>query len=361
MYQLSEVKLDHLHLLSDDVGIIQHASYGIPDRHYGYSADDVGRALVVLCYLYQVEKREDLLQRITTYLSFLRHAQTPTGHFHNFMSYDRRFLDEQGSEDTLGRVLWGLGSVVRCAPMPGMLALAQNMVDRSQGLMEELRAPRAKAYAICGLYDVLGRFDGASHCRRTIYRFARELVALYEANREDGWEWFEDVLTYGNAKISESLLRAYEVTSEPDFREVGLKTLEFLVKVQWNGDYFDLVGNQGWFPKNGRKATFGQQPIDAGYLVEACCRAYEITGEKKYRAWARSAFEWFLGRNRLGVPLYDLATGAVADGLDPQGASAHKGAESVICFLLALLSLLRVTSKERVEGRTLRRDGEQVG
>ena len=150
---------------------------------------------------------------------------------------------------------------------------------------------------------------------------------------------FRSVLAYGNAKIPEALLRAYQVTQSDEYLNIALESLDFLTKKQMNGVYFDLVGNEGWYPKGGEKALFGQQPIDAGYLVEAYVAASEVTNNYKYLEFARLAFEWFLGRNRLNTALYDFADGSVADGIDSSGISANQGAESVVCYILAVLGL----------------------
>jgi glycosyltransferase involved in cell wall biosynthesis len=336
---LPEINLDHLISLSDDVGLLQHASFGIPDRDHGYSADDVGRGLAALMTCYSQQKDEQILPLIRTYVSFLNHSQTETGHFHNFMSYDRRFLDEQGSDETLGRVLWGLGTLVRWGPKEQVRALAQNMMAKAVPKILELDAPRAKADAIIGMYHLLQKFVGASQFKRLLIELADDLVSLYKENRSAGWEWFEDVLAYGNAKIPEALLRCYQITQNEEYLKVALESLDFITKEQMNGVYFDLVGNEGWYPKGGEKALFGQQPIDAGYLVEAYVAASEITNNFKYLELARLAFEWFLGRNRLNTALYDFADGSVADGIDSSGISANQGAESVVCYLLAVLGL----------------------
>ena len=336
---LPEIKLDHLISLTDDVGLLQHACFGIPDRNHGYSADDVGRGLAALMTCYDQEKDEQVLPLIRTYISFLNHSQTETGHFHNFMSYDRRFQDQQGSDDTLGRVLWGLGTVVRWGPKEQIRALAQNMMAKAAPRILEIEAPRAKAYAIIGISHLLQKFAGASQFKRLLIQLADDLVSLYKENRSENWHWFENVITYGNAKIPEALLRAYQVTQSEEYREVALESLDFLTKQQWNGVYFELIGNEGWYPKGGERALFGQQPIDAGYLVEAYVAASEVTNMNEYLELARLAFDWFLGRNRLNAALYDFADGSVADGIDSNGISTNKGAESVVCYLLAVLGL----------------------
>ncbi len=348
---LPEIRLDHLIALSDDVGLLQHASYGIPNRDHGYSADDVGRGLAALMTFYNHEKDEQVLPLIRTYVSFLNHSQTETGHFHNFMSYDRRFQDKQGSDDTLGRVLWGLGTVVRWGPKEQVRALAQNMMAKAVPKTFEMQAPRAKAYSIIGLYHLLQKFVGASQFRRLLVQFADDLVASYKTNHRDDWRWFEEVITYGNAKIPEALLRAYQVTQNEEYLEVALESLDFLTKEQWNGVYFELVGNEGWYPRGAEKALFGQQPIDAGYLVEAYIAASELTGLNKHLDLARLAFDWFLGRNRLNAALYDFSDGSVADGIDSNGISANQGAESVVCYLLAVLGLSGLKAQKIQTGR----------
>ncbi len=336
---LPELKLDHLISLSDNVGLLQHACFGIPDRDHGYSADDVGRGLAAIMTLYNQQKDEQVLPWIRTYVSFLKHSQTETGHFHNFMSYDRRFQDDHGSDDTLGRVFWGLGTVVRWGPKEQIRALAQDMMDKATPRILELEAPRAMAYTIIGIDHLLQKFEGASQFRRLLVQLAEDLVSLYKGNRTADWHWFENVLTYGNAKIPEALLRAYQVTQNEEYLDIALESLDFLTKEQWNGVYFELIGNEGWYPKGGEKAFFGQQPVDAGYLVEAYVAASEVSDKYKYLELARLAFEWFLGRNRLNAALYDFADGSVADGMDSNGISANQGAESVVCYLLAVLAL----------------------
>jgi glycosyltransferase involved in cell wall biosynthesis len=368
--QLPEVKLDYLKLLTDDVGIIQHTNLGVPARHYGYSTDDVGRALVALAQLIDSQKKADEFWKlITTYMSFLEHAQTDTGHFHNFMSYKREFLDEKGSEDTLGRAIYGLGHVVSCPYLSkNMRTLAYTLMSRAMPEMEKLNYPRAKAYTICGLYEVLrasvdsNEFESIFSSRRdavkSIYSLvskdifesifishADSLIDLYEANHKEDWNWFEPTVTYSNAKLSESLLLAYNYTKNRTYRKVGLATLDFLTEIQWKGDFYDIVGNQGWYSYGEEKPIFDQQPIEAGYLTQAYVSAYEIVHDRKYLELARYSFEYFLGRNRLRTAMYDYSTGAVCDGLNRDGINCNQGAESIICFLMALSSLNKHVNK----------------
>ncbi|MDW5551451.1 glycosyltransferase family 4 protein [Methanosarcina sp.] len=372
--QLPEIKLDHLKLLTDDVGIIQHTNLGVPARRYGYSTDDVGRALVALTQLIDSQKKAEQFRKlITTYMSFLEHAQTDTGHFHNFMSYKREFLDEKGSEDTLGRAIYGLGHVVNCSYLSKNLRiLANTTIRKSRQKIENLVSPRAKAYALCGLYEMLragmdsDEFESAFTSRRDTVKsidslvdkdnfesifisHADSLVGLYEANHKEDWNWFEPTVTYSNAKLSESLLLAYNYTKDRTYRKIGLTTLDFLTEIQWKGDFFDIVGNQGWYSYNGEKPIFDQQPIEAGYLTQAYVSAYEIVRDRKYLELARYSFEYFLGRNRLQTVMYDYSTGGVFDGLGSDGINCNQGAESVICFLMAFSSLNKYANESTIE------------
>lgn len=338
---LPEITLDHLCRLTDDTSIFQHATYGIPDRRHGYSTDDAGRALVVALEFYNQYQEPRALKLAEHYLSFLAYAQKENGGFHEFMNYDRTFREDTGSEDTVGRALWGLGCAVARGPHEQFRALAREVFERSvQNL--EIKHPRAIAYAIMGFWYFLQRYEGAITIRRLLHTYADHLVSEYEKHCEKDWRWFHGALTYGNAKIPHALLVAHQLTGFKKYREIGLESLDFLTQEIFNGDYFDLVGNSHWYERGREKAVFSQQPIDAGYLTEAYTFAYQTSREPRYLELARAAFEWFLGRNRLGVSLYDFSRGSCFDGLDPQGVNQNQGAESIICFLLANLALSQI-------------------
>ncbi len=335
---LPEITLDHLCRLTDDTGLIQHTKYGIPDRRHGYSTDDVGRALVAVLQFYDQYQEQRSLRLAENYLSFLAYAQREDGRFHGFMNYDRKFTDDVGSEDTQGRALWGLGCAVSLGPSDQFQAFARELFERAVQNIE-MEHPRAMAYAILGFWYFLQKYQGATTIRRLLAAYSDRLVEEYEKNHEKDWRWFHQTLTYGNAKIPHALLMAYQVTGSEGYRTVGLESLEFLTRELYNGDYFDLIGNSYWFERRQQKAIFSQQPIDAGYLTEAYVSAYRVTQDERYLGLAQAAFEWFLGRNRLGISLYDFSRGSCCDGIDPHGINQNQGAESMICFLLANLAL----------------------
>ena len=268
-YELPEITLNHLRRLTDDTGIMQHATYGVPDWRFGYTTDDAARALVVTLMHYRQCGDDAALDLATRYLSFLAYAQLPDGHFHNVMSYTRQFLDERGSEDTVGRALWGLGTAVALAPGEGMRALACERFERALDALA-LTHPRALAYAICGLYNFLQRYDGAALVRRKLTELAEQLVVWYERSCAEAcgassaaWCWFGDALTYANAKMPQALLLAHGVTGAAHFRHIGLASLDFLLAETYRDGYFDFVGNQGWYCRGGARAILGQQPIEA--------------------------------------------------------------------------------------------------
>jgi glycosyltransferase involved in cell wall biosynthesis len=341
---LPKTNLEYLISMTDDVGIFQHATMGVPSRRHGYSTDDVGRGLVALTKATSADNSQagEIKRLVTVYLSYLDHAQTESGHFHNFMSYDRKFLDDNGSDDTFGRALYGLGHVCASPHLPQNLRNhALEIVRRSRPVMDDIHAPRAKAYTMCGLYEMLDKGIDKDTFLPVFIKYADFLVSLYDNNMQEKWEWFETEVTYGNAKMCEALMFAYNLTGNPRYKEVGIKALDFLTYTQWNGEFFDLVGNEGWYKQKGNKAIFGQQPIDAAYLTEAYVTAYEVTQDEKYLQLANRSFEYFLGRNRLKAIMYDHSNGAVCDGLDPKGMNPNQGAESVVCFIMALEMLAR--------------------
>ena len=348
--KLPAPSLRYLDVLTDPTGIFQHTAHGVPDRHHGYCTDDVGRALVVALNYHQHYSRRPqppatALRLARTYLSFLHHAQRPDGVFHNFMSFDRQFLDERGSDDTAGRAIWGLGAALAWHPDPTNRRLARQLLQRA--LATEMHHPRGLAYALCGLRLALDRYPGLVGVRQRLENYADALVEGYRRTRSATWSWFHDSLTYGNAKLPEALLHAFAVTGNATYRDVALETLDFLISYTYHDGFFDFVGNQGWHRRDGEGARFGQQSIEAGYMAEACMAAHAETGEARYRELAEAAVAWYLGRNALGLSLYNTRTSACADGIEAYGVSLNQGAESAIVCQLGLLALASAQEVEQ--------------
>lgn len=346
---LPRPKLDYLLRLTDDNGVIRRSHYDIPDRASGYSTDVNALALqvAVLCHLQIDDPRSVELAR--TCIGFLRFMQLPDGRFHNFLEYDLHFADDVGGEQCQGRALAGLGLTVALESDEGLASLAKSMFDDAiAGL--DITFPRAVAYAIVGSFHYLTRFGGASHVSAFLEKSAEELLEAYERTAAPGWRWFEDELTYGNGNLPRALLLAYRATGDERYREAGRDTLGFLTEVCHRDGFFDLVGDQGWYPRGGERARFKQLPIEAASLVEAYLDAYIVEHEERYIDLARVAFEWFMGRNVAKEQLYNFAQGSCSDGILAHGLDPNRSSEAASKFLLALLRIGTAMHLEPVAG-----------
>lgn len=339
LFTLPEIKMNYLKDLTDDTGIVQHTRYGIPIYSQNYSSDDAARALVAFVHYYNLFHDHSVPALIDRYMAFIVYCRREDGWFQNYMNYRKELPPQKISEDTFGRCLWGLGAVTRLAQsrIPGLLAAT--MVEESTAMLNELTYTRAQAYAACGLDSYLLFQPACQPVRNGLKLLADRLTDRYHHHSDGRWNWFEDFLSYDNARLPQALLLAYRHLPEPEYLRCGLESLDFLIREQYQNGYFDLIGNQGWYFKGNKRALYCQQPLDAGSLTEACVLAASLTGNEKYLQMAFAAFQWFLGRNRQGKSLYDPNSGACADGLTAEGSSKNMGAEATISFVLALISL----------------------
>ncbi|MFB3926249.1 MAG: glycosyltransferase [Syntrophales bacterium] len=330
---LPEINLNQIFRLTDDTGIIQHSIYGIPDRRFGYSTEDTALALIVSLTAYDQLRDESFLSLANTYLSFLRYAQLENGRFHNFMSYARQFPDGEVDEDTWGKVIWGLGCAVELGPTEGFRTLARELFEKA---IVDLNMTQAlpKSYAILGLSHFLGKYTGATAVKRLLQTLADELMEEYAASEGD-MRWLSGEKCSGPARIPQALLKAYRMLGNDSYKKTALEILDFLSEAANTGDFFSFAGDG---LRLGNKDGY-ERPVDAGSMVEAHVLAFEITGNERYQELARSAFDWFLGRNRLGMTLYDFSVGACYDGLEPHGINLNQAAESTLYFLLANLAM----------------------
>jgi len=341
---LPRPKLDHLERMTDDTGLLQHARYSVPDRSHGYCTDDNARGLVVAAKHYGLFRDDRAEKLLSTYLAFVSYAQRPDGLFHNLMSYDRQFLDEVGSDDCYGRALWGLGYALNRGP-DAYAGLARELFEKALAHLRTLNL-RGRSYALLGLYYYLRRYPEAEDILIRITELADAHVQHFRDGSREDWPWFEDVVAYDNAVIPQSLFVAYEVTNDETYLNVAQTTLDFVLRMGDHGDRLSLVGNDGWHRRGSEPAKFDQQPIDACGLVEACKCAFRVTGQRSYLKYMRMAFDWFLGVNDTGQPLYNFKSGGCADGLAAHGVNLNQGAESTLCCLLALLTLTEVFSEQ---------------
>jgi glycosyltransferase involved in cell wall biosynthesis len=361
--QLPELKLSHVNALTDDTGMLQHAIFTIPNRAEGYTTDDNARALIFTALLEQLggdEPRMDQFGRAVSanpdwpfrYLAFLEHAFNPEKkRFRNFFGYDHRWMEEQGSEDSHGRALWALGTLLARSANHGLRGAAGRLFEFSLPAVVEFHSPRACAYAILGIQEYLGSYPGDRDAQHVRSALARRLLNMYESIRRPDWKWFEDVVAYGNARLPQAMLLVGSACADERMLSAGLDSLDWLVETQrceTNG-HFVPIGSQGFYRQGGEKARFDQQPVEAAGAVSACLQAYRVTGDSRWRKEAWSAFNWFLGDNDLQLSLYDSVTGGCRDGLHPDRANENQGAESTLSFLMSLLEMRSLKESEQME------------
>ena len=345
--RLPAIKLDHLYRMTDQTGIVEHAVFVVPNYPEGYTTDDNARALIVAILLDEFAEgtlngSTDLASR---YLAFLWLALDPTTkRFRNCLSYEHQWQAQEASEDSHGRALWGLGTVLGRSKNAGWRGAAGRMFELALPAAIEFKSPRACAFALLGLQEYLDSFPGDRAALKASDTLANRLLNSYGANRSDEWKWFENVLAYSNARLPQALIRAGMRAANEEMVKAGLEALDWLVRIQrceLKG-HFVPIGSQGFYSRDTEKARFDQQPVEACAAVSACLQAYRTTGKGRWRKEAWSAFNWFLGDNDLQVALYDPATGGCRDGLHPDRANENQGAESTLSFLMALLEMRRL-------------------
>ncbi len=336
---LPEIRLDHLRTLTDDTGLFQHALYSVPNRSHGYCTDDNARALVTTVMHWRLFKEEQIRPLFRIYLSFLLDGYNrKNGRMRNFLSYQRRWLEQASSEDCHGRTIWALGYTVAYPPDDSLLGLITPFFKQLLVPVEPFTSPRAWAFTILGAVYYLKRFGGDPEVRKIASTLSERLCRQFDENSSAEWFWLEESVTYDNARIPQALIAAGNYLEEQRFLETGLRALDWLISVQTNpeGGQLSLVGNNGWYSRGGEKAAFDQQPLDAAALVDACSQAHQATGEPRWQIAMDWSFNWFFGNNDIHQPLYDFSSGGCHDGLMPGGVNQNQGGESTISLLLVL-------------------------
>ena len=350
--RLPEIKLEHLRRMTDGTGVLQHAKYTVPDRTHGYCVDDNARALIVAVTAQDLQPLDSSLGELASvYLSFLGYAfNAQTGRFRNFMSYDRRWLEETGSEDSHGRALWGLGLTVAVGRDAGEVVYAADLFQRALDTVEHFTSPRAVAFVIIGIHAYLSRYSSDSRAKGMRKKLANRLMAWFRSSATEDWPWCEDILSYDNARLPQALLLSGQWLPDGEMLEMGLRALDWLKQVQTDeaGRHFAAIGNHGWLTRDGEKARFDQQPLEAAAMVDACIEAFNCTRDEEWIDYAYRCLNWYRGENDLRVPLCDYATGGCRDGLEAQGANGNQGAESTLCWLMALLAIYSHRGLDRV-------------
>jgi uncharacterized protein YyaL (SSP411 family) len=340
------IVLEHLETLTDRTGVIQHAIFSIPNRRTGYTTDDNARALIVALQDYERTQDRRTLRLVSTYLSFLHYAQTPNKRFHNFMSFDQIFLDNESSEDCFGRVLWACGEALAANIHENVQKVAHKLFDDAAKWLPSLMSLRGRAYSALGCYFYLKSEPETQSIKDHLERLADSMCATFREGATKDWEWFDDYLTYSNGIPPRALLLAHRFLGKDEYLEVGLKSLDFLNKATVIDGIHQPVGCNGWYVKGYERAWFDQQPVDPMSSVTANLAAYDVTSDRNYLKMAQIAFDWYFGANCLKEPLYDPVTGGCYDALAPTGPNLNQGSESTICCLLAQLAMAPYVAAE---------------
>ena len=337
------IALDHLDRMTDSTGLIQHAVYSIPRRESGYTTDDNARALRLSTRLWDRQPEERMLSRVTTYLSFLQHARCPVRGFHNFLSYQRDWLDAEGTGDSQGQAVRALAEVLGSGLPDGYRALARELIDAVTPALADLRSLRAQAYVILawGHLSASGVKD-LEPLENVAWSAAQRLVECYHRSQRPDWPWFESRMTYANAVLPHALFIAARCWPEENFADVAEASFDFLDRETTTEDFFWPIGNSDWYPRGEEKSLYDQQPVEAVTMAEAALAAFELLGDaggvsgvgrEKYLAAFRRAHAWFHGENSLSQPLVDVGCGACCDGLQASGVNRNQGAESTLAYL----------------------------
>jgi hypothetical protein len=328
------VVLDHLDRMTDSTGLIQHAIYSIPRRESGYTTDDNARALRLCTRLWCEEPDDRLLSRVCRYLSFLEHARCPVRGFHNFLSYQRDWLDANGTGDCQGQAVRALAEVLGSDLPDGYRALARELIEDIVPALAELRSLRAQAYVIMAWSHLwINRVRDVELLELVAWSAAQRLLECYERSVRTDWQWFESRLTYANAVLPHALFVAGQRWPEESFLGVAQASFDFLRQATSANNVFWPVGNSDWYSHGEEKSLYDQQPIEAVTMADAALAAFRVHRDDKYLTSYCQANDWFYGKNSLNVALAEPHTGACFDGLQPQGVNRNQGAESTLAYL----------------------------
>jgi glycosyltransferase involved in cell wall biosynthesis len=336
-----EMRIGHFLSMCDSTGLLQHAVHSIPDRNHGYCVDDNARALLLSTALATLGDTQLSASMTARFAAFIQHAWNPeTNRFRNFMSYERQWLEAQGSEDSHGRTLWALGECARSDPDPSRRNWAAALFKTALPAVESFESPRAWAFTLLGLDAYCALVVGDLAAGRMRELLADKLISAFYATETKDWHWFEDVLAYDNARLPHALLLTGEALKRPQFVKVGLASLRWLMTLQTTPDsYFRPIGTESFGIARKAPLAFDQQPVEAAAAISACLAAWRVHDSAEWTAGALRAFDWFLGGNDLQTSLVDTSTGSCRDGLHPDRPNENRGAESVLAYLLGLAEM----------------------
>ncbi|MBK5244941.1 MAG: glycosyltransferase family 4 protein [Eubacteriaceae bacterium] len=333
--------LTHIKRLTDNTGIIQHAKFGIPDFKEGYCLDDNARALLMACMYYNHAKDPQALELMTVYLSYIHYMQNGDGSFHNFLSFNRNFLDEVGSDDSFGRTIWALGYLLANAPKDAYYQTGNSIFCDSIPNFGKIKSIRGIAYTIMGICYYMKIHASDNAMKQTLRTLTDTLVSHYDQNQSENWKWFETLLAYDNGILPLALLHATQILKDKKVADVAFASMDFITEHTLKDGYLSIIGNKDWYFKDKERSVFAQQPLDAQAMVLMFHQAYKLTGDRDYLKKLLTSFMWFLGENDMRLSLYNFETEGCCDGFENEGINRNQGAESTLAYLISYLTVLQ--------------------
>ncbi len=327
--------LKHIYKLTTPKGLYQHSRFSEPDKKFGYSIDDNARMLIACFQYYEIYGDAKVLDLAKIYLRYIERAQMPSGFFHNFASSNGNFIDLCGSQDSQGRTIWALGYVASKPEISKELSKkALVILDNFRFDLRSIKYERAKAFSMLGYYFVGDK--------KKVKKIADTLVKDYMEHETESWQWFEDHLTYSNAIMPYAMMLAYKLTGDKVYKKIGLRSLKFLHNKCLFEGVPAPIGQNGWYLKRRKKAIYDQQVVDAADMVLAHALAFKLTKEEEYAEAAELWWGWFSGNNIQKRSLIDEKTDGIFDGLTDGGVNLNQGAESIVCYILAYLVMVKL-------------------
>lgn len=347
-YNYPVIELSHLKRMTTEVGIIQFSKINQPDLSTGYTLDDNARALVAMCMYYKLTKNKDYIKDIRKYLSFIKLCWQEKEGFLNYVDKDKKFTiqnQEVNLEDSNGRAIWALGYILSLKEiLPEEITIqAENIFNKSLHYHQDVCSPRAMSFAIKGIYYAQNINNFPKHLL-ILEKFTNRLAQMYKHEAQEGWQWFESYLTYANSILPEAMLYSWTITKNIEFKEIAIKSFEFLLSQIFNKNGIEVISNKGWLKKGEKSKHFGEQPIDVAYTIMTLSGFYDILDNNDYKKKILIGFSWFLGNNRLNQIIYNPCTGGCYDGLEKTQVNLNQGSESTISYLMARLTVEKYLS-----------------
>jgi len=351
-YNLPAINLDHITKMTTAIGIIQFSRINQPDICSGYTLDDNARAMIAMCMHYKLTSDKKSLIEIRRYFNFIKHCLQPGGDFLNYVDIDNKFTGQNwvsNLDDSNGRAVWALGYLISLKSIlpDDLIKEALTTIEKSLLHISTVHSTRAMAFAIKGLY-YYQRTAKSPQILFIIKSLANRLLQMYRHESNLTWDWFEGYLTYANSILPEAMVYAWLLTEEINYKAVAVSSFSFLLSQTFNENGIEVISNKNWLQKGDRAGHFGEQPIDVAYTIMTLSKFYEVFKNKEYLQKMETAFDWFLGKNRLHQIIYNPCTGGCYDGLEETHVNLNQGAESTVSYLMARLTIEEYNQKENL-------------